>query len=118
MTNQTVLIVDDSRLARMMIRAFIEAKHKDWTIIEAADSQEALEKSSGQQCDVISIDYNMPGMNGLELATLMKERFPSAKIAIFTANAQDSIRNQAVAQGLEFIVKPITEDKVAGFISL
>ena len=46
MSFPTVLIVDDSRLSRMMIRAFITQAYPDWTIIEASNGQEALEKTA------------------------------------------------------------------------
>jgi two-component system chemotaxis response regulator CheY len=86
----TVLIVDDSRLSRLMIRAFIAQAHPDWTIIEASNGQEALEKTATQTVDLITIDLNMPGMDGLTLATQLKHNHPTACITLVTANIQEN----------------------------
>jgi len=117
MAKETFLIVDDSRLARMMIRAFIEANRDDLEVIEAANAEEALEKASVAVIDSITLDYNMPGMNGLELAQQLQQRYPLAKMGLFTANAQDSIRKRTEDMGIIFIVKPITEEKVVEFLN-
>ena len=113
----TVLIVDDSRLSRMMIRTFITRVHPDWTIIEASNGQEALEKTATLTVDVMTVDLNMPGMDGLTLATKFKDRYPTAHIALLTANIQDRVRHCAEAAGLGFIAKPITEDNLLAFIA-
>ena len=113
----TVLIVDDSRLSRMMIRAFITQAHPDWTIIEAGNGQEALEKTATQTVDLMTIDLNMPGMDGLTLATQLQHNHPSAHITLVTANIQESVRHRAAAAGMGFIAKPITEESILAWLS-
>ena len=113
----TVLIVDDSRLSRMMIRTFITRVHPDWTIIEASNGQEALEKTATLTVDIMTVDLNMPGIDGLTLATQFKDRYPAAHITLLTANIQDRVRHVAEAAGLGFITKPITEDNLLAFIA-
>ena len=113
----TVLIVDDSRLSRMMIRAFITQAHPDWTIIEASNGPEALEKTATQTVDLMTIDLNMPGMDGLTLATQLQHTYPTAYITLITANIQESVRHRAEAAGMGFIAKPVTEDNVLACLS-
>jgi CheY-like chemotaxis protein len=113
----TVLIVDDSRLSRMMIRAFITQAHPDWTIIEASNGPEALEKTATQTVDLMTIDLNMPGMDGLTLATQLQHTYPTAYITLITANIQESVRHHAEAAGMGFIAKPVTEDNVLACLS-
>ena len=113
----TVLIVDDSRLSRMMIRAFITQAHPDWTIVEASNGQEALEKTATQTVDLMTIDLNMPGMDGLTLATQLKHNHPTAYITLVTANIQESVRHRAAAAGMGFIAKPVTEDSLLACLS-
>lgn len=113
----TVLIVDDSRLSRMMIRTFISQTYPDWEILEASNGQEALEKTAARQVDVMTIDFNMPGMDGLTLASTLKTRYPQAHITLLTANIQESIRHKAEAAGLNFLSKPITEHNVLAFLA-
>lgn len=117
MSENTMLIVDDSRLSRMMIRNFAQAVHEDWSYIEATDGDDALKQSAGSSITWMTIDYNMPGMDGITLATKLKAQFPDAIIALLTANIQNSIRQQAEALGVQFIQKPITEDKIRAFVS-
>ena len=113
----TVLIVDDSRLSRMLIRAFITQVHPDWTIIEASNGQEALEKTATQTVDLMTIDLNMPGMDGLTLATQLQHNHPRAYITLVTANIQESVRHRAAAAGMGFIAKPVTEDSLLACLS-
>jgi CheY-like chemotaxis protein len=113
----TVLIVDDSRLSRMMIRAVITQAHPDWTIIEAGNGQEALEKTATQTVDLMTIDLNMPGMDGLTLATQLQHNHPTAHITLVTANIQASVRQRAATAGMGFIAKPVSEDSVLACLS-
>lgn len=113
----TVLIVDDSRLSRLMIRTFITHARPDWIIIEANNGPEALEKTAAVPVDLMTIDLNMPGMDGLTLATQLQAKNPAAHITLVTANIQESVRHRAAAAGVGFIAKPITEDNLLAFIS-
>src|ERR687886_2373286 len=113
----TVLIVDDSRLSRLMLRALITQARPDWTIIEASNGQEALEKTATQAVDLMTIDLNMPGMDGLTLATQLQHNHPTAHITLVTANIQESVRQRAAAAGMGFIAKPVTEDSILACLS-
>jgi two-component system chemotaxis response regulator CheY len=108
----TVLIVDDSRFARLMIRTSITHAYPGWTIIEASNGQEALEKTAGLSVDAMTIDMNMPGMDGLTLAGHFQERYPAAHITLVTANVQESVRQRAEAAGLHFMAKPCSEQEI------
>lgn len=116
---QTLLIVDDSRVARMMLRAFALDSHPALNIIEAASADEALlraEENPG--IDLVSIDYNMPGKDGMQLAEALQIILPKASKALLTANIQDSVRAKAQAMGLFFVAKPITAESVELLLSL
>ena len=117
MSTTNCLVVDDSRLSRMMIQKFILKEHPDWNIDEAADGQEALDKAADGDYQIFTIDFNMPGINGIEVAKTLRPKFPSAKIVLLTANVQDSIRRRAAAMGIDFIAKPITEEKISGYVA-
>ncbi len=112
-----ILVVDDSLLARMMLKKFISKLRPDWILCEAKDGNDALEKIGGKIVDIALIDYNMPGISGIELAKKVKEQFPKAGMALITANIQDYIINEAKAMGISFISKPIEEEKIAAFFN-
>lgn len=113
----TVLIVDDSKLARIVLGKTIAALQPDWTRVEAGNADEAIAAFDAQAIDVAVLDYNMPGRDGLALAEELRERFPSMPIAVATANVQDEIISRARAANATFIAKPVTEEGMRGFLS-
>lgn len=113
----TILIVDDSKLARIVLSKAITALQPDWTRVEAGNADEALAIIERQPIDVVVLDYNMPGRDGLDLAAELRSRFPALSIAIATANVQDEVIAAAKAANASFISKPVTEDGMRGFLS-
>ena len=116
-TIKTILIVDDSRVSRMMIRALILEKHSDWNIEEAVSGEDALEKIRTVVPDLISLDVNMPGMGGLAAAERLREDCPQAMISLLTANVQESTRQKAAALNIGFVEKPITKVRIHQMIA-
>ncbi len=114
--DKTILIVDDSMVSRMMIRAIVAEAEPSWQILEAKNSQEAVDKIKSVSVDFVTLDMNMPGENGLQVAPRLMTESPNANIALMTANVQDSVRCTAEELGLTFIPKPITEENVLQFI--
>lgn len=110
------LVVDDSKMSRMMLKKIISTAHPDWEINEAGDGQSAIETANGLDLDIILLDYNMPIMDGAEAAEILRPLFPDAKIAFLTANIQDSIKNKAIQLNIDFIPKPITEAKILKYV--
>lgn len=113
----TVLIVDDSKLARIVVAKALDALQPDWARVEASSAEEALGVIDKQQIDLAILDYNMPGRDGLALAEDLRARFPQMPIAVATANIQDEIITRARAADAAFIAKPVTQDSLRGFVS-
>ncbi|MEJ0093870.1 MAG: response regulator [Methylocella sp.] len=113
----TILIVDDSKLARIVINKTITALQPEWKRIEAANAEDALVLLQSETVDIAILDYNMPGTNGLALAEDLRARFPQMPIAVATANLQEEIIARARAANAAFVPKPVTEDGLRGFIS-
>lgn len=109
---KSVLVVDDSRVARMLIRNIILSIHPHWIILEAGNGEEAIAQAAQETPNYITMDYNMPDMNGIEVAQRILQNTPKAVIALFTANIQENTRNQAEKTGVGFIGKPITETTI------
>ena len=115
--SKSIMIVDDSLVSRIMLKNIIVELEPSWEVFEASNASEALSLAEKHKnFDMLTLDMNMPGKTGLSIAPALLEKFPHAKIALLTANIQDSVRNKATAMGLEFIAKPITEDKIEQFI--
>lgn len=103
-----VLIVDDSSVSRMMIRGRIAGLQPDWDILEAADGAQALDMVASNAPDFITMDVNMPGMNGFEAVEKIRQLNQRVKIVILTANIQESSREKAQQLGVQFVQKPAT----------
>ena len=112
-----VIIVDDSKLARIVAGKTIASLQPDWIRIEASDADEALRLISEQNVDVAVLDFNMPGQNGLDLAAELRSAHPHMPIAIITANIQDEVIARARAVNATFVSKPLTAEGMAGFLS-
>ena len=67
---KTVLVVDDSKVSRMVIKAHILAMHPHWQVVEAGTGDEAVELGAGSVPDYCTVDVNMPGMPGTDAAAL------------------------------------------------
>lgn len=118
MSSKKALIVDDSTVTRMMIRKIITGYAGDWEIVEADSGDKANSLlDTLDDLFIATIDQNMPGtLSGLDIASIIKTKFPKTKIAMVTANIQDAIRNQAAALSIDFIEKPVTEGKIISFL--
>lgn len=111
-----VLIVDDSKLARMSVARALSVLHPDWTRLEASNADEALAIAAESEVDITLLDYNMPGTDGLTLATELKTMKPSMPVAVVSANHQTEIVNRAQEVGATFLAKPLTEALLAQFL--
>nr|CRH04560.1 putative Response cheY-like response regulator [Candidatus Magnetococcus massalia] len=117
MGDRTVLVVDDSSLARMMLRNSIAQSLPEWQIIEAVSAEDALEKIATDVPQLALVDYNMPGKNGIELATELTEKYSDIRIVLVTANIQDRMRQRAEAMGIGFVTKPVSPEKLADLVT-
>lgn len=113
---KTILIVDDSLVSRMLVTAIVKEAQPDWNILEARNADEAIKLADNKIIHHFIIDYNMPGMNGLELAKIFIKDHESSRITLLTANIQNSIRDKAAKIGINFKDKPITDEKIRTII--
>ena len=79
----TILIVDDERTIRMMLTDYLE---ESYTILGAEDGLQALAVlAEHREVDLVISDINMPGMNGIELLRVVREKYPKVKTSLITA---------------------------------
>lgn len=112
-----VLIVDDSKLARMAVARTLTSLRPDWERVEATNADEALALARQSAFDMALLDFNMPGRDGLELAADLRELNPDMPVAVISANLQHEIVSRTTAVGAQFLPKPLTEDAMKEFIS-
>jgi CheY-like chemotaxis protein len=112
-----VLIVDDSKLARMVVASAFRRVRPEWTLIETSGAEEALSAVTGEHADIALIDFNMPGTDGLELVATIRDSHPNMPIAVVSANLQDEIIARARELNAAFIAKPLTDEALGAFLS-
>ena len=112
-TPKKLLIVDDSKVSRMVIRARILDIHPEWQIIEAISGNEAVEMVDKETPDFCTMDINMPGILGTDAAEQILAKHPTMRIVIFSANIQETFQNRASSIGATFVAKPVTEKSIA-----
>jgi len=111
------LIVDDSKLARMVMASAFRRLRPDWELIEATSAQEALDKISVGAIDLALVDFNMPGTDGLELLAKIRQSHPKMPVALVSANLQDEIIARTRELNAAFVPKPLTDDALGAFLS-
>jgi len=111
----TILVVDDSGLARRMVRSILEPA--GYEVVEAEDGMSALERYFVAKPDLVLLDLVMKGMYGLDVLTKLREMDPSARVIVVSADVQTSSHEmveQAGAAG--FLMKPIDSDEVLAIV--
>ena len=101
-----ILIVDDSRTSRKILREILEeAGH---TIVgESLNGEEGYLKYKELKPDLVTLDITMPKLDGIEALQLIKKFDENAKVVMITAAGQKEKMIQAVKYGAaEFIAKP------------
>ena len=113
----TLLIVDDSRTSRTLIRSMTTKMRPAWRITEASNADEALRLIEAEPPDFVSLDVNMPGISGLEAAGRIRLKYPQTRVSLCTANIQESMREAAKKAGIHFVSKPVTVDAISDAIA-
>jgi DNA-binding NarL/FixJ family response regulator len=79
-----ILIVEDEVSVRNAVRTFFEHQSGLEVCGEAANGLEAVEKAANLRPDLILLDLSMPIMNGVEVASLIRNRMPNTPVVVYT----------------------------------
>ena len=112
-----VLILDDSKLARMVLTSACRRIRPDWELIEATSADDALDAISSGTVDIALVDFNMPGTDGLEVVAKLRKSHPGMPVAVVSANLQDEIIARARELNAAFVPKPLTDEALGAFLS-
>jgi CheY-like chemotaxis protein len=112
-----VLVVDDSKLARMVMASAFRRIRPEWILVETGSADEAMAAVYKGGVDIALIDFNMPNIDGLELVASIHKYHPNMPVAVVSANVQDEIIGRARELNAGFIPKPLTDDALSAFLS-
>lgn len=109
----TILIVDDSRAMRMIVRRTLrQAGLGDHAVEEASNGVEALSAIEASPPDLVLSDWNMPEMSGIELLKALNEAGKKVKFGFITSEGTDEMKEMATEAGALFLItKPFTAEK-------
>lgn len=110
-----VLVVDDDAAIRMLLTEFLE--QQNFEVCARSDGSTALATFHAEHFDLILVDFQMPGITGLEMATAVRKTDPHIPIALITGTAV-VIEPQAMAQGgiSRVFPKPFSLDELSSWI--
>jgi DNA-binding NarL/FixJ family response regulator len=108
-----VFLVDDHQIVRDGIRSLIEDARDIFIIGEAGDGEEMLLMLDSAQPDIILLDISLPGLNGIELIPVIKQKYPQIRILILSMyNADDYIFNAVRAGANGYLPKNSSKNEL------
>ncbi len=109
--SELILIVDDERRVRESIRTILQ--DEGFSVIEAADGREGLGKAAADKPDCVLLDIWMPGMDGIEVLTSLKQVDPDLPVIIMSGHGTIETAVKAAKLGAyDFLEKPLSIDKL------
>jgi len=97
----SILVVDDVRLIRKAVSQLLKPEGSHITISEAHNGEEAVKISASRNPDIILMDVEMPMMNGIEAAKIIRQKNKEVKIIMLTAHDTNSHIFDSFAAGAD-----------------
>jgi CheY-like chemotaxis protein len=110
-----ILVADDSAFWREALRANLE-RNSDWTVFEARDGSEAVQRSSWVHPDIAILDFRMPVLDGLNAAKELKRREPKLPIVMITVDKNSALEEEARRAGILAVFSKVDCGKVPDFV--
>ena len=109
-----ILVVDDSRAMRMILKRMLrDAGFDAHDIIEADDGVKALEAIKTNTPDIVMSDWNVPNLNGIDLLKALNEEGIVTKFGFITAEGTEDMRRRAMNAGAQFMIStPFTNESL------
>jgi two-component system chemotaxis response regulator CheY len=111
---KNVMVVDDSRIMRNIVKNTFELLKMPCNFLEAANGEDALKLLLNQKIDLILLDWNMPGLSGIDFLKKVRaiDQYKSIPIIMVTSESAKLNVVEAIKSGVTaYITKPI-DDKV------
>ncbi|KYH32957.1 AAA family ATPase [Neomoorella mulderi] len=114
MSQTSVLIVDDISTTREDIKRLLYFEEDIKVIGEASDGEEAVRAVEALRPDVVLMDINMPGMDGIAASEAITSRVPETAVVIISIQKESEYLRKAMAAGArDYLVKPFTSSDLA-----
>ncbi len=108
-----VLIVDDLPETRENVRKLLQFESDVEVVAQAGDGEEAVQLAREYKPDIILMDINMPGLDGIAASQAISRSVPSAQIIIMSVQSEaDYLRRAMLAGARDFLMKPFSGDEL------
>lgn len=112
----SILLIDDDEWIRDSLGIFFE--NEGCTLLSFETAEEGIALLDKQSCEIIIVDYRLPGMNGLEFFKRIKGTYSKSIKILITAYGSDEVLKEAMNIGVhDLIKKPITTRKIEESLS-
>jgi len=102
-----VLIVEDSEPFRRLVRTLLQQRTDILIVGEAADGLDAIHQAESLQPDVVMLDVGLPTLNGIEVASRIREVAPDARLVLVTNETSPDLVEEAFRRGTHgYVYKP------------
>ena len=102
------MVVDDSAAMRALAAQTLRVRMPNAEILTAANGAEALALAANHAIDFTTLDFHMPGIDGLELLHGLRDLLPAARHCMLTAGLDENVARRAVDLGALYCPKPLT----------
>jgi two-component system response regulator DevR len=111
-TTAQIFLIDDHPMVREGLKSVLEMN--DFMVCgEAGDGREALEKIGTSGATLALVDIRLPDIDGIDLASTLRERYPDLKVAILTSFSDESMVLRAARAGVHgYMLKEIAPEKL------
>ncbi len=113
-----VLLVDDHKIVRQGVRAFLQTLNGISVVAEAASGTEAIQKAGEAHFDVVLMDLEMPGeLDGIAATRQIRKEHPKMQVIVVTSHHQDEYIFPAVRAGaISYLLKDVEPEELADAI--
>jgi len=114
---KTVLTVDDSASMRQLVKLTLGGA--GYTVVEASDGMDGLDRARSQPVDLVVTDLNMPRMDGISLIQELRKMnsYKGVPIILLTTESDDGRKKEARSAGATgWITKPFNQDQLLGVV--
>ncbi len=111
---KNVLVVDDSRIMRNIVKNSFTAMKIGANFFEAANGEDAIAQLEEHEIDIIFLDWNMPKMSGIDFLKEVRKKEKYAKLPIVMVTSEAARYNviDALTEGATaYLVKPVSQEK-------
>ncbi len=102
-----ILIVEDEKAIRNVLRNILTDENKDFEITEAENGKQGLDLMAEKECDLVLCDIKMPGMDGIEVLEQIREKYPDTAVVMISGHGDLDTAVESMRKGAyDYISKP------------